>query len=88
MQQMTFTEPDTPDLKPVELLHRHHDGFVSFHRKVDGQFEDLFSVPARQLDGIFPQLSPLLERDSYFSINAFYRAGHGIARNSPPPPST
>lgn len=85
MQQMTFTDPDTPDLKPVELLHRHNDGFVSFHRKVDGQFEDLFSVPARQLDGIFPQLSPLLERDSYFSINAFYRAGYGIARNSPPP---
>ena len=83
MQQMTFTRPDAPDLKPVELLHRHHDGFVSFHRKVDGKFEDLFSILARQLDGIFPQLSPLLERDSYFSINGFYRAGHGIARNSP-----
>ena len=57
MQQMTFTRPDAPDLKPVELLHRHHDGFVSFHRKVDGKFEDLFSILARQLDGIFPQLS-------------------------------
>jgi hypothetical protein len=65
------------------MLHRNHDGFVSFHRKVDGKFEDLFSIPARELDGIFPQLSPLLERDSYFSINGYYRAGHGIARNSP-----
>jgi len=84
MQQPTFAEPASPDLKPVLLLHRNHDGYVSFHRKSDaGEFEDLFSVPARSLDGVFPQLSPLLERDSYFSIHGFYRAGYGIARNSP-----
>jgi len=79
-----FTEPDQPDLKPIMLLHRGHDGFVSFHRKDEaGEHQDLFSVPARTLDGIFPQLSPLLERDAYFSIHGFYRAGFGLARNAP-----
>jgi len=55
----SFVEPDAPDMKPILLLHRRHDGFVSFHRKDDeGNHEDLFSVPARTLDGVFPQLSP------------------------------
>jgi len=80
----SFVEPDSPDMKPIILLHRGHDGYVSFHRKDDeGNHEDLFSVPARTLDGIFPQLSPLLEKDSFFSINGWWRGGHGNARYSP-----
>jgi len=80
----SFVEPDAPDMKPILLLHRQHDGFVSFHRKDDeGNHEDLFSVPARTLDGIFPQLSPLLETDSFFSINGWWRGGHGYAQHSP-----
>lgn len=79
-----FTEPDQPDLMPIMLLHRGHNGYVSFHRKDEqGEHQDLFSVPARTLDGVFPQLSPLLETDAYFSINGFWRAGWGAARNAP-----
>jgi hypothetical protein len=79
-----FVEPNAPDMKPILLLHRRHDGYVSFHRKDDeGNHEDLFSVPARTLDGIFPQLSPLLEKDSFFSVNGFYQGGYGDARHSP-----
>jgi len=80
----SFVEPDAPDMKPILLLHRRHDGYVSFHRKDDeGNHEDLFSVPARTLDGIFPQLSPLFEKDSFFSIHGWYRGGHGDAKHSP-----
>lgn len=79
-----FIEPESPDMKPIVMLHRNHDGFVSFHRKDEnGDHQDLFSVPAKTLDGIFPQLSPLLEKDAYFSVNGFWRDGHGRARNAP-----
>jgi hypothetical protein len=79
-----FTEPNEPDLKPVLELHRGHDGFVSFHRKSEsGGWQDLFSVAARELDGVFPQMSPMLEEDSYFSIHGFYRSGYGISQSSP-----
>lgn len=79
-----FVEPGSPDLKPILEIHRGHDGYVSFHRKDDqGNHQDLCSVPAKTLDGIFPQLSPVLETDSYFSINGFWRGGHGVARHSP-----
>lgn len=85
MEQLPlFTEPEQPDLRPILLLHRGHDGHIAFCRKDDqGNHQDLFSVPAKTLNGVFPQLSPLLERDSYFSIHGFYRGGHGVARWSP-----
>lgn len=83
-QEPLFVEPDAPDLKPILELHRGHDGFVSFHRKdAVGNLQDLFSIRAAELDGIFPQLSPMLETDSYFSINGMFRGGYGVARNSP-----
>ena len=80
-----FTQPGRPDHGPILQMHRRHDGWISFHRKNPGtgQHEDLFSVKARDLDNFFPSMSPLLERDAYFSVNAYYRAGHGFARNSP-----
>lgn len=80
-----FTTPTKPNLRPVMELHRGHDGFITFHRKhpETGDHEDLFSVPAAELVGIFPQLMPTLERDSYFSIHGFYRSGYGVARNAP-----
>lgn len=85
MEQLPlFTEPEQPDLRPILLLHRGHDGHIAFCRKDDqGNHQDLFSVPAKDLDGVFPQLSPLLERDSYFSIHGMYRGGFGAARWSP-----
>jgi len=80
-----FSELEKPDLGPILSLHRRNDGYISFHRKNEnGEHEDLFSVPAATIDNYFPSMSPLLERDAYFSINAFFRGGHGDARNSPP----
>ena len=86
MNPPKFSELEKPDLGPILSLHRRNDGYISFHRKNEknGEHEDLFSVPAATIDTYFPSMSPLLERDAYFSINAFYRGGHGVARNSPP----
>lgn len=81
-----FEEPEQPDLRPILQLHRRHDGWITFHRKhpETGEHEDLFSIEARKLDGYFPQLLPVFERDSYFSVHGFYRGGFGVANNSPP----
>ncbi len=78
-----FIEPAFPDLRPVLAIHRGHDGFVSFHSG-DGEFHDLFSIRACDLEGVFPQLIPQLEFDGYFSINGFLRHGGYLRGNRLP----
>lgn len=75
----TFTAPNSPDFRPIVQLHRGHDGYVSFHRKAGDQWENLFSIKARELDTYFPQLLPTFETDSYFSVNGMFRGGHGVS---------
>ena len=71
-----FVEPDRPDLLPIREIHRGHDAWITFHRKdpETGQQRDLWGVRAEELEVIFPQLMPQLERDSFFSVNAFWKA--------------
>ncbi len=79
-----FDCDDGPDNRPIHALHRANDGYIAFARKsATGEFENLWSVKASEMDGYFPQMSPYLETDSFFSINAFYRDGRGVSRNSP-----
>jgi hypothetical protein len=79
-----FNGPQSPDVVPLLEIHRNHDGHVAFCRKDEqGTHHDLFSVPARDLEIVWPELEDVLERDSYFSINGFYRGGFGYAQNSP-----
>ena len=47
----TFMTPASPNVRPIMLLHRQHDGYISLHRKHGEQFENLCSVPANMLDG-------------------------------------
>lgn len=82
MSQLTipqFTEPTEPDLAPILKLHRADDGVVTFHRRNDlGQFENVGAVRRSDLtESLFDQVSPMLDQDAYFSVNAFYRTGHG-----------
>lgn len=71
-----FKQPGVPDLVPIILLHRGNDGFISFHRKRGDEFEDLWSVKASELTGLFPDMIPELHSDAFYSINSFYRGGH------------
>jgi len=73
----------SPDCSPILAIHRGLDGYVSFHRKRADQFENLCSVQASELDSMFPSFREELERDSYFSVNSFYRAGRGRNKNLP-----
>jgi hypothetical protein len=68
-------EPTAPFVDPIIQIHRGPDAFVSFHRKREEQWEDIGSMRTADLRQMFPQFVEELERDSYFSINSFYRAG-------------
>lgn len=76
-----FSEPHAPDFSPIVQLHRGHDGFVSFGRKIgqEREWEHLFSIKAGELESYFPQLLPTFDTDSYYSINGMYRADRGIS---------
>ena len=76
-----FVELEYPDYRPIILLHRGNDGFVPFcrKRKDSDDFEDMFSMKASEIESYFPQLLPALDVDSYFGINAMYRANKGTS---------
>lgn len=66
-------EPTAPQVSPIQAVHRHADGVISFHRKnADGSFENLFAIRAEHLQGMFPEFQSQLEADSFYSVNAFF----------------
>lgn len=85
MNPADLVAPDQPDITPVQRMHRGHDGYVAFASKANpaGEFRQLYSVRARDLVGVFPQLMPQLDADSYVSIHGFYRGGFGKSKHSP-----
>ena len=70
-------EPTAPYVHPIAEIHRGPDGYVTFHRKRGDELENLASVPTAELETFFREFAPELERDSYFSVNSFFRAGYG-----------
>jgi hypothetical protein len=75
-QQLLYDSGGRLDCEPVLSLHRASDGFIAFARKNEKQttgWEDLYSVRASDLRGMFPTMRQHLVDDSYFSINAMYR---------------
>lgn len=76
-QPPAFQEPVEPDVRMLDVLHRGRDGFLTFHRRKDEAFRDLLALPALNLAEYFPRVAAELLRDSYVSINGFYRGrGH------------
>jgi hypothetical protein len=72
-----------PQVDPILVIHRGHDGYVSFAPKNEsGQWEELASVRADKLASIFPEFRDELVQDSYFGVNAFWRP---IGENSKRP---
>ena len=72
---LQFEQPAVPSVVPILELHRGSDGFVSFAQQTADGWLPLWNVKASDLQRAFPQLADELLRDSYFSINSFYRGG-------------
>lgn len=68
-------EPIAPYVRPILEIHREPDGYVTFHRKREDGLENLGSVPTAKLKTMFPEFAAELEKDSYFSVNTFFRSG-------------
>jgi hypothetical protein len=64
--------PAESPLAVIRLIHRADDGFVTLHSKMDDVFNDLLAVRAGELGDVFKGVRGLLERDAYFSVNAFF----------------
>lgn len=74
---LRWNAPTTPDATPIRLLHRMHDGTISFHRKQDGKEKGfgVASVPAVDLSEVFEEfLAPYLGDDAYYSVNGMLPA--------------
>jgi len=70
---------ETPSLElaPILALHRHRDGRIAFSRKVNGAWDNTFSLSltTEELRSMFATVAEHLIRDSYISLNAYYRPG-------------
>lgn len=64
-------EPKGPTCGPIASLHRGHDGYISFHSKEGERWKNLACIRADALESMFPQFREAIERDAYFSINAY-----------------
>ena len=65
-------ESTFPTLAHLEMIHRHPDGVVTFHRKQDDRFENLFGVRAQYLPQVFRDICADIESDAFMSINAYW----------------
>ena len=63
--------PIAPDLNLLGAIHRHDDGVITFHEKLDGQFKNLFAIRSEHLPRNFPEIVSQLDADAFMSMNAF-----------------
>lgn len=63
----------------LDVLHRGHDGYLSFHRKRDDHFEDIASLKAADLGTDFEKVRSHFDGDCYFSVNGFWCPGRGAS---------
>lgn len=66
-------DPKGPDATKIALLHRGHDGYITFHSTSpeDGKPYPGCAIRADALEGMFPAIANALIEDAYFSVNAF-----------------
>jgi hypothetical protein len=72
-----------PDPGPILAVHRAPDGWIAFAAGHGADCRNLFSIRADHLADMFPQVRKWLERDAYFSVNGFWRAGWGKSEAEP-----
>ena len=73
----TVRRPRSPSAVVPDFLHRGTDGYVPLTRKVGDEWQELGSVPATQLRGLFADevMAAAMESDSYFGLHSMYAAG-------------
>jgi len=75
MKPSDFRGPLEPQLAPIEAIHRGLDGYVRFlrqDRETQG-LEVVDSVRASDLRSWFPEFVEQLRKDSYYTLNSFYK---------------
>ena len=78
-------KPTAIDIDTIELVHgieRQQDGYISFCRRVNKEHQDLAGIKLGELRQYLPQILPFLLQDSFFSVNASYRAAPYIAKDA------
>ncbi len=60
-----------PNADSLLRFHRAEDSFLTLHRTIGEDFKNLGAFSPGELEEIFPQMRSDLEKDSYFSINAY-----------------
>lgn len=69
----TWSTSEHPDLVPINLLHRGHDGTVPFMKRRGDRWEPIASVPASILPQVFPQfIAPYVDADGFYGINGMW----------------
>jgi len=78
--------PDRPSALVPDFLHRGHDGWVPFARLAGDCWQELGSVPAADLRGLFADqvFTDAIQADSYFGVHAMYRPAPYRGRNTLP----
>lgn len=69
--------PCSPSAVVPDFLHRGNDGWVPLARKVGQEWQELGSVPACQLRGLFADevIAEAIQNDGYFGLHSMYRPG-------------
>lgn len=82
----SLRRPRKPSAVVPDFLHRGTDGWVPLARKVGEEWQELGSVPAGQLRGLFSEevMADAMQSDSYFGLHAMYRPGRYRHRTTLP----
>jgi len=78
--------PVAPDAFVPNVLHRSHDGWMTVERKVNGDWHQLGSVPARHVGGLFSleAVAEACQVDSYFGLHGMFRPGRWRQKDNIP----
>ena len=71
--------PVAPDLSVVDLVHRRHDGFVSFARRDGAAWSELGCMQASKMPTLFGDeaFDTAVDVDSYFSLHGMFASALG-----------
>ncbi|MCP3959259.1 MAG: hypothetical protein GY719_15520 [bacterium] len=72
--QLSFPEPAGPSTAAIQRFHRGEDAYIRFLAKNhEGRLRPIGSMLRSDLDQCFPEIIQHLVKDSYVTINAYYK---------------